>query len=653
MNIKRATVTFLITLLSTIVFVSLLPSLRAANLPKTLAQTTNACQAEVNHILNLELEQSRRQAELLNEMGDRCLEEENYNDAIRVYQQSLNILEDLLKTFNPIQRESLLTERRYLEGLYDLGFAQFRLAQHSPELKSAALADADEVLVKALDRLNVFKFASDSNGQSSARASFRDFGPDNLESRISRLLQRVLVDKGQFNDALLVAEAGRTIEVDKNILYHLFFLYNSRWTRLDWPGFLEISRRLSLKPTLEDVQHIAQTENATLVNYSVVADQEILVWVVQPTGQITFRTIPLNLPVTAFPEESSLPLPDRGQQQVALAQLIRGTRQSLGINELNSGQSAQDNPDRQHRYLQQLHQILIHPIEDLLPSNPESHIVILPYGPLFFVPFAALQNPSGQYLIEQHTIRTAPNLRTLLLNQSISSDPSLLQTSPKPKALIVGNPTMPSVRLTNNTDPQPLAPLPGAENEAREIAQLLRKQFDVTLLVNGQATEERITRQMEKAQIIHFATHAIIDTTPQELGGTTREASGAIALAPSGDDSHENGLLITSEILNLRLQADLVVLSACNTGRGQFTAGGVIGLPFSLSIAGARNIVVSLWSVPDASTEKLMLEFYTQIFKQGSDKARALRQAMLKLMQMEEFRNPLYWAAFSLTGAVD
>lgn len=135
-----------------------------------------------------------------------------------------------------------------------------------------------------------------------------------------------------------------------------------------------------------------------------------------------------------------------------------------------------------------------------------------------------------------------------------------------------------------------------------------------------------------------MATHGLLDDF---LGVGV---PGAIALAPSSSD---NGLLTTSEILNLKLSAELVVLSACNTGRGRITSDGVIGLSRFLISAGVPSLIVSLWSVPDAPTAQLMAEFYRNL-QHGYNKAKVLRTAMLTTMQ--QYLRPIEWAAFTLMG---
>ncbi len=119
---------------------------------------------------------------------------------------------------------------------------------------------------------------------------------------------------------------------------------------------------------------------------------------------------------------------------------------------------------------------------------------------------------------------------------------------------------------------------------------------------------------------------------------------GAIALAPSGK---HDGLLTSCEILDMKLNADLVVLSACNTGGGNITGDGVISLSRALITAGVKSVIVSLWSVPDNSTAFLMSEFY-RYFQHNPDKAAALRQAMLATRK--KYNNPVDWAAFTLIG---
>ena len=199
-------------------------------------------------------------------------------------------------------------------------------------------------------------------------------------------------------------------------------------------------------------------------------------------------------------------------------------------------------------------------------------------------------------------------------------------------ALVIGNPTMPKIASYPGEPLKQLPTLPGAEIEAKEVAAILK----TDAIIGNQATKAAILSMLPKARIIHFATHGILDDL--------RGLGSAIALAPSDKD---NGLLTAEEILNLKLNAELVVLSASNTGRGRITDDGVIGLSRSLISAGVPSVIVSLWSIPDAPTVSLMTDFYQRL-QQGNDKASALRQAMLSTMK--QYPEPRDWAGFTLIG---
>lgn len=294
--------------------------------------------------------------------------------------------------------------------------------------------------------------------------------------------------------------------------------------------------------------------------------------------------------------------------------------------------------------LQQLYSLLIKPITDLLPSEPDAHVIFIPHRELFLIPFAALQDEQGKHLIEKHTILIAPSIQLLELTrhklQDIKNRKSQVENSSN--VLIVGNPIMPSVSLEVGKPAEKLSSLPGAEKEAREIGTVL----DACPFVGAQATETIIKSQLPHADIIHFATHGLLDYG-QHQDQFRQSIPGALALTPEGE---EDGLLTSDEIIGLELTASLVVLSACDTGRGEITSDGILGLSRSFVGAGTPSIIVSLWAVSDSSTADLMKEFYNQL-KKSPNKAQALRQAMKETMKHHP--HPKDWAAFTLIGETE
>lgn len=177
--------------------------------------------------------------------------------------------------------------------------------------------------------------------------------------------------------------------------------------------------------------------------------------------------------------------------------------------------------------------------------------------------------------------------------------------------------------------------LESSEEAAKAIAALLNTQA----LIGSQATEDAVSKQMENAKIIHLGTHGQADDN--------RGFGSKIVLASSAKN---DGYLTAEEILNLNLNAELVVLSACESGRGRLTGDGLVGLSRSFIQAGTPSIVISLWKVGDTQTKDLMIQFYREL-QQNPDKAQALRQAILATR--EKHPEPKYWAPFTLIGEAE
>jgi CHAT domain-containing protein len=185
-----------------------------------------------------------------------------------------------------------------------------------------------------------------------------------------------------------------------------------------------------------------------------------------------------------------------------------------------------------------------------------------------------------------------------------------------------------------------LTALPYSKKEVNRVARCF-PDGEVDLLSESRAKEELIkSRPLDEYQILHFACHGFLDE---------RTSMRSALVLTLDDDPEEDGFLQAREISDLRLDADLVVLSACQTGKGRLeNVEGVLGLPRTFFYAGARSTISSLWKINDKSTAELMPEFYRHLAA-GHNKARSLRLAKLKMLE-SRFSHPFYWAAFVLNG---
>jgi CHAT domain-containing protein len=462
-----------------------------------------------------------------------------------------------------------------------------RILSDRPHLSSLAQENLD-TLAPRLENWRS-RLANDT-----ARISAVDQG-----QRMFDTLVRAFVELESYEEALVASEQSRA-RAFADLLYR----------KLSTEQAAEFVTAQTL--SIEDIQRIAREQNATLVEYFFASDvQKLYTWVVQPTGDIDFRSVAVKGDLDNLIQQTQASFGRRGFELVTEGE----TSAELDL-------------------LPELYQLLIKPIEALLPNEESARIIFVPQGQLFLVPFPALKEKDGAHLIERHTMQTAPSIQSIDLIHQRYDGTSQQRDWQSEDFLIVGDPEMPKVRLSADEEPRRLSSLPGAREEATAIGRL----FGAALLTGSAANERQVTEQMASARVIHLATHGLLEY------GEAGQIPGALAFASIEEF---DGLLTSSDILDLDLRADLVVLSACDTGRGEITGDGVVGLSRSLLQAGAASVVVSLWAVPDAPTAALMTEFYERL-KQGEEKSQALRQAMLSTMQNHPA--PVSWAAFTLIG---
>ena len=278
----------------------------------------------------------------------------------------------------------------------------------------------------------------------------------------------------------------------------------------------------------------------------------------------------------------------------------------------------------------------------LFPKEPPKgtkSLIIIPAGELGFLPFEALitEKHKGEvkyrempHLIEEYNVSYEYAAALLYQRQAA---PLSMET----QSLFLCAPV--NFKYSEFSLPE----LNGTFVEISKIESVIKNHnLQATVLAYDEANEEYVkSNDLKSYDVLHFATHGLVNETKPELS--------KIFLATS---QSEDGNLFSGEIYNLDIDANLVTLSACQTGLGKISNGeGIIGLSRALLFAGAKNIIVSLWTVSDQSTTDLMVEFYQQMAENPNlTYMEHLRKAKLKMLKDPNFNQPYYWAPFILVG---
>ncbi|MCC6547888.1 CHAT domain-containing protein [Candidatus Sumerlaeota bacterium] len=252
--------------------------------------------------------------------------------------------------------------------------------------------------------------------------------------------------------------------------------------------------------------------------------------------------------------------------------------------------------------------------------NGVKRICVVPHQELHTLPFAALSLGGGQDLVDRFAIYYSPSASVLRYTIGRRAN-----RSAEAKTLAVGNPNLGSPQYN----------LPFAQKEAERL------QYDlpnVTVRTGSDATESWLVDNLPNYGIIHIASHG--EYNPDQ------PLFSAIELAP---DNANDGRLTSDEVFGLQLRADLIALSACQSGLGRVSKGDdIVGLNRAFVYAGTRQLMTTLWRVDDISTAVLFKYVYRNM--RGMDRAEAVRQAQIKLKNRQEYRHPAHWAGLVLSG---
>jgi CHAT domain-containing protein/Tfp pilus assembly protein PilF len=456
------------------------------------------------------------------------------------------------------------------------------------------------------------------------------------------------------------------------------------------------------------VEFRAQTTRVTLAAVQqAIPEQAALVEFItyRPYDVASRRFMSTHYAVYALDHKGVLRWADLGEAR-KLESLINQLRQQL-----------RRNPSQAPRALrvlkttsQQLTNLLLTPLQDLITTKTQ--LLISPDGALNFVPFDALVDNQGKYLIERYAISYLTSGRDLLRLQLGNQPNNSLQDHPTTAPLVVANPVygVGAGPVLGGKQATPLQQLPGAAQEAQRI----RSQLPQAIVYTAEEATERLLKQVKSPQILHIATHGYfldkvakeenavqsraLEYTPsgEELGGkelaglradnpllrawlffagaNNAQTSNQVDVPSEVASNADDGILTALEAANLNLSGTkLVVLSACQTGLGEVESGeGVYGLRRALVLAGAEAQLTSLWAIDDRATRDLMGRYY-QLLQQGAGRQAALRQVQLEFLHNNLVANsknttaksaasnlsarkrtlrthPYYWAGFILSG---
>ncbi len=376
-------------------------------------------------------------------------------------------------------------------------------------------------------------------------------------------------------------------------------------------------------------------EHTAIVEY-LLGDQRSLAWVVRKSGIVT-----VSLPARKVIEEQT------SVYRKALTQKVSALTVQESLGEIRHSGA-------------QLYKLVFAPVEAAVACCET--LIIVPDGALDYLPFEALVTGAG-YLAEKHAVVYGPSASALVtvraLNRKAAEPPKMLVAFADPATVpaVRGLPGAKTAKPKTAIERGPeglgeedytergfsLLPLPYSREEVFSIKKLFPS-TESKVYVGAEAREETVkSEKLADFRYVHFASHGFLDET--------RPGRSGILLARDPRSS-EDGVLQMDEIMQLKMNADLVTLSACSTGLGKFVNGeGVLGLTRAFFYAGARNVAVSLWNVNDSATATLMGSFYRNL-NRGLPKGEAMRRAKLAMLRGSQasWQHPYFWAAFVVEG---
>lgn len=563
------------------------------------------------------------------------------NEARALMEASLDIIESARRTVasQELRASYMTTKRGFYEFYIDL-LMQMHKEQPSAGYDAIALQTSERARARGL--LDIL---------AEARADIRQGVDPTLLSRERDLQNQVSLKSGQLTRLL---SGKRSEEQETALRKEVEVLLQSYQDvagqiRAKSPRYAALTQPNPL--SLEQIQKQVLDSDTLLLEYSLGEDRSF-VWAVTSTSIKAYE------------------LPDRAAVEAAALRVY--------------GFLVSKADARFPEALTHLSRMLLDPVKDELGKK---RLVIVSDGALQYLPFGALPVPSFEVDDRNRQISNPPSFEPLILNHEIVSLPSASvvaslrgqvrdrKSAPKTLAVLADPVFQKSdqrvrsanikhieernvaqgteIKLPSTTDVERSIREAGLDSfdrltlsrrEAELITSLVSTQHPLKALDFSASRATATSPDIEQYRIVHFATHSLLNNKHPEL-------SGIVLSLVDEEGKPQDGFLRLYEIYNLKLSADLVVLSACQTALGREVKGeGLVGLTRGFMYAGAPRVVASLWKVSDRATAELMRRFYEKMVKEGLRPAAALRLAQVSMLKEKQWKAPYYWAGFVIQG---
>lgn len=530
----------------------------------------------------------------------------------------------------------LASSRKYYELDIDV---LMRLHKQRPDEGFAAMAFQVSEKGRARSLLELLR---------EARAEIRE-GVDASLIQRDRELRRSIADRAERQTRLLsgkhteeqAAASAREIDALTTEYEHL-----QAQIREGSPRYAALTEPVPLNVT--EIQKQVLDRDTLLLEYAL-GDEKSYVWAVTPDSIGSFE-----LPARAIVEKAA-----RRFYQLATERGRSVPGETLVQRKARLDQAEAEYPQA----AAELSKILLAPVAAELK---EKRLVVVGEGVLQYVPFAALPSPGSDNspLIVRHEIVSLPSASVLavlrnetenrkpasrtvavLADPVFSADDARLRSPEKGQSAHAPDSALADAqRSASESGLVDLTRLHFSRQEADEIARLAGEKRNLKALDFAASRTMATNEKLSDYRIVHFATHGLINNHHPDL-------SGIVLSLVDEQGRPQNGFLRLYDIYNLKLNADLVVLSACQTALGKEIQGeGLVGLTRGFMYAGAPRVVASYWRIDDRATADIMKRFYSAMLKDGLRPAAALRAAQVSMSQDKRWQSPHYWAAFTVQG---